>query len=78
MSANVSYYSLMHACSLSASSPGKRSAFLFILFDCALSHYRERIGYYVTLKYQAKPRKMPEIESVCHFKVTRYLMLLYK
>ena len=40
----------------------KKSAFLAIIilifFACALRHFRVMTGYYVTLKYQAKPRTM--------------------
>ena len=57
---NVSHDSLIHACSLSASWFGKKSTFpgiiILIFFACALRHCRVMTGYYVTLKYQAKPR----------------------
>ena len=50
----------IHACLLLASSFGKKGTFLgiiiLIFFACALSHYRVMTGWYVTLKYQAKPR----------------------
>ena len=58
---NVCHDSRMHANFLLASSFGKkRGTFLgritFIFFACARSRYRVITGYYVTLKYQAKPR----------------------
>ena len=57
---NVSHDCLIHACSFSASTFHEKSTCLgkIILrfFACALRHCSVMTGYYVTLKYQAKPR----------------------
>ena len=58
---NASHDSLIHACSLSASWFGEKKKHFsrynhFIFFACALRHCKVMTGYYVTLKYHAKPR----------------------
>ena len=58
----------------------KKSTFLgiiiLIFFACALRHCRVMTGYYVTFRYQAKPRTIYRLESVWNFKVTRFYWIL--
>ena len=75
---NASHDSLVHVCSLSPSSFGKKSTFfgitILIFFACPLRHGRVMTGYYVTLKYQAKPRTIAW-EVFATFKVTRFYLI---
>ena len=75
---NASHDSLVHVCSLSPSSFGKKNTFpritILIFFACPLRHCRVMTGYYVTLKYQAKPRTIAW-EVFATFKVTRFYLI---